>query len=294
MCPGLRKKILPKKPSSPDQTIKFKRLRFKNKRRYDLHPGTQTTSSAHRTSSFFIPRRIHRALRRYAGTFAPILFNPALAVCSVCVQSNGRASNQAALRTTPWHANTLAAHTVHPQFPSLVGYTALLGVAPELSPLLFHPALFGLPCLRTAATASFSSASAFIFSLVPVAAHLRRVLWVSAMCLFARSRLLLPCGCVFFALFKSYGVPPPRAAAESLHTHTMQRNVPTAERYLDDWGDQRSRYTFTGLCLCGTYMGSAAVLLCVLRVEDTRTCSNLPYYLTFLQRSCGTNIFYHI
>ena len=55
------------------------------------------------------------------------------------------------------------------------------------------------------------------------------------MSLFARSRLLLLCGCVLFALFKPYGVPPPRAAAESLHT--MQQNVPTAERYLDDWGD---------------------------------------------------------
>ena len=46
--------------------------------------------------------------------------------------SNGRASNQTALRTTPWHANTLAAHTAHPLVLSLVEYTALLGVALEL------------------------------------------------------------------------------------------------------------------------------------------------------------------
>ena len=31
-----------------------------------------------------------------------------------------------------------------------------------------------------------------------------------------------------------------------------------------------------------------------LRVYDARTCSNLPYYLTFLQRSCGTNPFHHL
>ena len=107
----------------------------------------------------------------------------------------------------------------------------------------------------------------------PVAAHHRRVLWVSAMSLFARSMLLLLCGCVFFALFKLYGVPPPRAAAESLHT--MQRNIPTPERYLDDWGDQLFQYTFTGLSLCSVYMSSAAVLLsaCVCRIRVRfRTC----------------------
>ena len=84
---------------------------------------------------------------------------------------------------------------------------------------------------------------------------------MSAMSPFARSTLLLLCGCVFFALFKRHGVPPPGAAFESLHN--MQRNVLTAERYLDDWGHQLFRYTLTGLSLCGTYMGSAAVLLCV-------------------------------
>ena len=221
----------PKKHSTSLQNHEIQTAALQIKRRYELHPGRKTTSSAHRTLSISIPCRIHRALRRYAGTFAPLLFDPAPAVCRVCVQSNGRAPNQTALRTTPWHANTLAAHTAQPLFLSLflVGYTALLGVALESALLLFDPALCGLPCLRTVATASFSSTAAYFLSLVPVAAHLRRVLWVSAMS-FARYRLLLPCGCVFFALVKPYGVPPPRAAAESLHTHTMQRNVPTAER----------------------------------------------------------------
>ena len=68
---------------------------------------------------------------------------------------------------------------------------------------------------------------------------------MSAMSPFARSTLL--CGCVFFALFKRHGVPPPGAAFESLHN--MQRNVLTAERYLDDWGDQLFQYTFAGLSL---------------------------------------------
>ena len=87
---------------------------------------------------------------------------------------------------TPSISINLAAHTAHPLFLSLVGYTALLGVALELAFLLFDPALCELLCLRTAATASFSSAAAYFLSLVPVAAHLRRVLWVSAMSLFAR------------------------------------------------------------------------------------------------------------
>ena len=39
---------------------------------------------------------------------------------------------------------------------------------------------------------------------------------------------------------------------QNLRTHTIQRNVPTEERYLDDWGDQLFRYTFTRLSLCGT------------------------------------------
>ena len=121
-------------------------------------------------------------------------------------------------------------------------------------------------------TASFSSAAAYFLPLISVAAHLRRVLWVCAMNLFARSRLLLLCGCVFFALFKPYGVPPPRAAAECPHTHHAAGRP--SRRYLD-CGDQLLRYTFTGLSLCGTYMCSAAVLLCVcvcrIRVR-VRTC----------------------
>ena len=107
----------------------------------------------------------------------------------------------------------------------------------------------------------------------PVAPQFGRVLWVSAISLFTRSRLLLLSGYVFFALFKPYGVLPPRAETESLHI--MQRNVPTAERYLDDWRDQLFRYTFTGLSLCSTDMCRAAVLLCVcvcrIRVR-VRTC----------------------
>ena len=154
--PGLRKKKTPKNTASSLQNHKIQTTAFKSNGATNYTLARKQPRSAHRTPSISIPRRIHRAPRRCAGTFAP-------QCCSI--------------------------------LPC------------------------GLPCLRAAATASFSSAAAYFLSLVPVADHLRRVLWVSAMSLFARSRLLLLCDCVFFALFKPYGVPPLRAAAECLHTH---------------------------------------------------------------------------
>ena len=271
------------------------------------HTHANAHQHTQRTPSISIPCRIHRVPQGCAKHFASLLFDPASVICRVCVRRR--------LRPSVWLLHT-----------------------------------------------SCDAGSA-------VAAHLRRVLWVSvwySLSLFARCRLLLLCGCVFFVFFKPYGVPSPCAAAES--RHTMQGNVATAERYLDDWGDQLFQYTFTGLSLCGTYMCSAAVLLrvcvryayvfepailpplppllrykslpsavwagvyaagralsmvtavCVCTAVCTQlspcvahTCvarqyscvlasvgytykysSNLPYYLTFLQRSCGTNSFHHL
>ena len=95
-----------------------------------------------------------------------------------------------------------------------------------------------------------STAAAFFFycscRLAAVAAPLLRRLWATAMTLrvVARTRLLLVFGCVFFAVFKPSGVPPP--GAESGYLPCMQQSVPP-ERYLDDWGDHLFNHTFTRL-----------------------------------------------
>ena len=110
---------------------------------------------------------------------------------------------------TPTHTNThqhtpthTPTHTAHPQFSSLVVYTALHGVAPELLRLCCSI----LPVWSAVSACGGACVLQFDWCILPVAgaavaAHLRRVLWASAMSLFALSRLLLLCGCVFFALF---------------------------------------------------------------------------------------------
>ena len=81
------KNPVPKVPP-PYKPIKSKRPRFRSKSNGDTNYtlARKQTRSAHRTPSFSIPRRIHRASRRCAGTFAPLLFYPARVVCRVCVR----------------------------------------------------------------------------------------------------------------------------------------------------------------------------------------------------------------
>ena len=97
LCPGRcgRKTKPQKKPPRPYNTIKSKRLRFKSNGATNYTLARKQPRSAHRTPSISIPRRmqrrsahrtpsisislrIHRAPRRCAGPFAPLLFDPAV------------------------------------------------------------------------------------------------------------------------------------------------------------------------------------------------------------------------
>ena len=122
MPSAAEKDPLLKIPPRPYKTKKFKRSRFKllNIRRYELRPGTQTTlqrtphtlhfyqpRTAHRTPSISISRRIHRAPRRCAGTFAPLLFDPARVVCRVCVRRRLRPSVRLLHTSSRWFLSQL-------------------------------------------------------------------------------------------------------------------------------------------------------------------------------------------
>ena len=192
-----------------------------------------------------------------------------------------------ALRTTPWHANNLAAHTAHPLF---------LSTSQRTPHTLYFYSSSDTP--RSSALRWNFCASAVRSCTCGLRVCVRRRLLPSVRLLHTFSRWFLSklipaacCGCLLRASslvlgssFSAAACSSPSSNLTAYHllvlwrnvcTHTMQRNVPTADRYLDDWGDQLFRYTFIGLSLCGTYMCSAAVLLfvCVCRIRvRVRTC----------------------
>ena len=201
MVPWAAEKIsLHKKPASSLQNHKIQgqTAALQIKRRYELHPDTQTPS-----------QRTPHTLYFYPSSDTPR--SPALS-WNVCAS---------AVRSCPC----------------------------------------GLPCLRAALTASSASVPAYFFSLALVAAHLRRVLSVSAMSLFARSRFFLLCGCVFFALFKPYGVPPPRSAAECLHTPCSGTSL--QQRGILTTGETNSHDTHSQGSLCVVHTCVAQQYSCV-------------------------------
>ena len=179
------KKSPSKKTAASLQNQKIPTAALQIKRRYEVHPRTQTTSwccivghtpTPTHTNTLLVASKHHSAalptqrwwcmrwnvcasavrscpcgafrttntthtkhisLRCALGCRKKIPFQKNRRVLTKPNNSNDCASNHTALRTTPWHANNLTAHTAHPLFLSLVGYnlaahTALLGVALDL------------------------------------------------------------------------------------------------------------------------------------------------------------------